>query len=196
MRVSLDLIAMSTAYAETILGTFSASCTGLVEFFVHILQNHYYHSHPLVQELFSHCDDVCEAFAKQKQCREAMMKWTCNTAKVFYTKEVKDLAHKKNGWHFSAHTANIDWVTHFEIEDMAKDIQKLSPSLWDLTYLLLSGDRRDTGKKEGADRSKLPAVARELDTETNSGNHNDDEDDQMALINIVCEHIQLIPLRC
>jgi len=189
----LNLVAMSTAYAETILDTFAASHTGLAEFFVHIIQNHYYHSHPLVQELFSHCDDVCEAFAKQKQCCEAMTLWTCNTAKVFYTKEVKALAQKDNGWHFSAHTADMDQLTHFEIEDKAKDIQKLSPSLWDLVYLLLGGDLNNadkSGMDVGPDRSTLPAVARDQDEETNGREHNDEVDDKMALINIVHARIQ------
>src|SRR5882762_5150829 len=97
----LTASAMLNTYIKSILGVLAANNIGLANFLIQLVQSHY--NNPAVQQLFSHCEDVCEAFMKQKQCHDAIMRWTCNTAKTIYTQEVKDLAHKMNGWHFSAH---------------------------------------------------------------------------------------------
>jgi len=181
---------MSSAYIKSILGVLAANNIGLADFLVHLVQSH--HNNPAVQQLFSHCEDVCEAFMKQKKCHEAMTRWTRNTAKTIYTQEVKNLTQKTNGWHFSAHTADIDSVINFKLEDMVKDMQRSSPGLWDLIYLLLGGlgDPNDIEVQKEVDggRSTLPAVSRELDAENDRDEHDDEANDKLALINIVRGH--------
>jgi len=176
---------MLNAYIKSILGVLTANNIGLADFLIQLVQSH--HNNPTVQQLFSCCKDVCEAFMKQKQCHNTIVRWTCNTAKTIYTQEVKDLSQKINGWHFSAHTADIDHVTNFKLEDMVRDMQRSLLGLWDLIYLLLGGLRDPNDievQKEGdGGRSTLPAVSRELDAEDE---HDDEANDKDALINIVC----------
>jgi len=75
---------------------------------------------------------------------------------------------------------------------MARDIQRSSPSLWDLIYLLLGGlgDPNDIAKVQrkvgNSGQSTLPAVSRELDPENDEDEYNSEANDKIALINIVC----------
>ena len=55
-----------------------------------------------------------------------------------YAKDIKDLAHVQNGWHFGALHTSEDQLKDFWIEDMARDMQRLAPELWDLLGLMLS----------------------------------------------------------
>ena len=54
--------------------------------------------------------------------------------------EIKDVANKQAGWHFSACEANIEQVEAFSIADMAVTLEQQAPSLWSLLCSLLASD--------------------------------------------------------
>ena len=54
--------------------------------------------------------------------------------------EVRDLANKQAGWHFSACKASIDRVEAFSIADMALTLEEQAPVLWSLLGSLLASD--------------------------------------------------------
>ncbi|KAJ7172147.1 hypothetical protein C8R46DRAFT_1258157 [Mycena filopes] len=54
-----------------------------------------------------------------------------------YARAVRDLADKDNGWHFVPTRAGTEKLEAFRIEDMARDMHRLSPQLWDLIGLLM-----------------------------------------------------------
>ena len=54
--------------------------------------------------------------------------------------EIKDVANKQAGWHFSACGASIDQVEAFSIAEMALILEEQAPVLWCLLGSLLSSD--------------------------------------------------------
>ena len=54
--------------------------------------------------------------------------------------EIKDVANKQAGWHFSACEANIEQVEALSIADMAVILEQQAPILWALLGSLLPSD--------------------------------------------------------
>ncbi|KAJ7732217.1 hypothetical protein DFH07DRAFT_990929 [Mycena maculata] len=65
-----------------------------------------------------------------------------NIIKNKYAAAIRDLSQKKNGWHFDALHAKATQLESFRLEDIAREIQRLAPDLWELIGLMLSADQR------------------------------------------------------
>jgi hypothetical protein len=117
-------------------------------------------------DLVKHTPEILSAFARHPQSSRSSMEWANDCMKQKYAQDVKDLSQKVNGWHFGALHTSEDQLKEFRIEDMARDMQRLAPELWDLLGLMLSADRNVGRQRKAAERAAGEAANSEADRVT------------------------------
>jgi len=123
--------------------------TSISELILAVLRNPQFETHPLTHDLACNTTEIVSALCGNRKTRDALDTWAHTHMKKLYHQAARRVAHKQNGWHFSALRATADQFTEFRIEDMAKDLRDLEPRLWDLVGYLLSGEDMDTEPSEG-----------------------------------------------
>ncbi|KAJ6467052.1 hypothetical protein C8R47DRAFT_990556 [Mycena vitilis] len=111
-------------------------------FVVSILRHSSFSQHPAVLDLLDHSTDVLDAFLGHPQTFQSTLAWANGIVKARYTQDIRDLADKDSGWHFSAANTSAKQLETFRIEDMAAKMKTMAPELWDLFGLLLTANRR------------------------------------------------------
>ncbi|KAK7683367.1 hypothetical protein QCA50_013629 [Cerrena zonata] len=99
--------------------------------------------------------------------------------------EVKSVANKQAGWHFSACNASIEQVEAFSITDMAIALERQAPTLWCLLGSLLESDP-SRARRRARFRDTPSANVR---TDGGSGTREDSWDDEDEYWELVGEDL-------
>lgn len=133
-----------------------------------LLEDPAYIRHPAVHDLLRHSNTLMTAFVQQPRTSDTAISWAHNVMKEHYSESIHYLAsNRDNGWHFGALHASAQKLQDFRIEDMAREIKRLAPELWDLLDILLSTEQeskhlrhRDT---DGDEVMRAPDVDEDAD---------------------------------
>lgn len=145
---------LSVTIINDILIYLRAHNTCLSEIILAGLRNPHFTTHAFTEDIARNVTDVLSALSRHKKTGDALDTWAHEHMKQQYHQSARRLAHKQNGWHFSALHATAEQFEEFRIEDMAKDFRDLEPRLWDLAGYLLSGEDADTIAAESGGEGK------------------------------------------
>ncbi|KAJ7019237.1 hypothetical protein C8F04DRAFT_1323987 [Mycena alexandri] len=130
----------SQTQLSELLKAFQSQDLYISDFLVSLLGRAAFQDHDLVNHLLSHAEEVLNAFLEHPKSSQPVLQWANSMIKGQYARAICDLADKDNGWHFVPTRAGTEKLEEFRIEDMARDMKRLSPQLWDLIGLLLTAD--------------------------------------------------------
>lgn len=108
-----------------------------------LLHHNAFEDHPFTQDLVQDLSDVLDTFHTNLITAQTATQWARGIMMSKYSQDIQDLAHKRNGWHFGALRTSEEQLKEFRIEDMAHQMARLAPDVWELIGLMLSGDRVD-----------------------------------------------------
>jgi hypothetical protein len=91
-----------------------------------------------VQDLADHTEDLLNAFLQHPELGEATLKWANRTVSMNHAKMLKNISNKDSGWHFNASRISGDRLSRFELDDMARRMQRLAPDLWGMLDVLFA----------------------------------------------------------
>ncbi|KAL6300679.1 hypothetical protein BKA93DRAFT_710510, partial [Sparassis latifolia] len=108
------------------------------EVLVVLLTHPDFEDHPLLENVLQNSTQFLSALLFHDRTAVSTRQWAHNAIKHYYFTEVQHLTAKKHSLHFSAFHTNSEQIQDFCIQDMAMDMQRLAPSLWDFVGFLLS----------------------------------------------------------
>ena len=132
---------MATCLTKAVLAALAAQKINLADFLISLLGNPYYQDHPVLINLTAWSGDLCTAFYKNRRSSGIIIQWALNTAKQYHSSKILALSDSKHGWHFGAVNATIEQLENFKIEQMAKDLERLSLEMWNLLGAMLKANR-------------------------------------------------------
>jgi hypothetical protein len=147
------------------------------KFLISLLTYADFRDHPYTEELIRNTSEIFNAFLQHPKASESALEWANTVMKRNYAKDIKDLAHVQNGWHFGALHTSEDQLKDFRIEDMARDMQRLAPELWDLLGLMLSADRKEGRRQRAVTDRPVNQDKTDKDEDQMMASVEDDEDD-------------------
>lgn len=112
---------LSVTIINDILIYLRAHNTCLSEIILAGLRNPHFTTHAFTEDIARNVTDVLSALSRHKKTGDALDTWAHEHMKQQYHQSARRLAHKQNGWHFSALHATAEQFEEFRIEDMAKD---------------------------------------------------------------------------
>ncbi|ETW78198.1 hypothetical protein HETIRDRAFT_326030 [Heterobasidion irregulare TC 32-1] len=128
---------MATRPTEAVLAALAAQEINLADFLISLLGNPYYQDHPVLINLIARSGDLCTVFYKNRTSSGIIIQWALDTAKQYHSSEILALSDPEHGWHFGAVNATIEQLENFKIEQMAKDLERLSLETWNLLGAIL-----------------------------------------------------------
>jgi len=146
-------------------------------FLVSLLTDPDFQDHACTEDLVRNTAEIFSAFLEHPKASKSTLEWANTVMKRKYAKDIKDLARGENGWHFGAlHTSEAQ-LKDFQIEDMARDMQRLAPELWDLLGLMLSVDRKENRQQQVAKDTSVNWDRADRGGDRVMGNAEDDAED-------------------
>ena len=162
---------------EAIIHCFQTHNVTASKFLVSLLTDAGFQEHPCSEDLVHNSTEIFNAFLKHPKASGSALDWANTVMKKKYAKDIKDLANVKNGWHFGALHTSEEQLKDFRIEDMAHEIQRLAPELWDLLGLMLSADRKQRMQQQTAKDAAIGGDRTDKDGDHTMSNVEDDEED-------------------
>ncbi|KIJ58556.1 hypothetical protein HYDPIDRAFT_68993, partial [Hydnomerulius pinastri MD-312] len=107
------------------------------QFVLSILTHRQYNDHPVVKDLLLHSPNILSAFLKHPSNDDKLLQCSAELIRNSYLRELRDIASEESGWHFGASSATTKQLEEFSIEEMARDMERHAPGLWDLLGILL-----------------------------------------------------------
>ena len=114
------------------------------QFFLSVLTHRQYDNHPVVKDLLLHSPDILSAFLMHPSKNNKSLQHSAEFIKDSYLRELRDVVSEESGWHFGASNATTKQLEDFDIEDMARDMERRAPGLWYLLGALLDGVERSS----------------------------------------------------
>ena len=132
-----------------VLSVFQSQNVSISEIILHLVLDTAYIHDPLIMDLISSSSKICEALVtyKSKYNHEwdpniSVLDWAFRLVGERYKKEIKELVHVDNGWQFSAAHALAKKIEGFKIEEMAAQMEKMVPKIWEPLDDLLSAKKK------------------------------------------------------
>ncbi|KAK6984414.1 hypothetical protein R3P38DRAFT_3452552 [Favolaschia claudopus] len=145
----MALTTASHTQISTVLTTLNNQRLSIPTFIISILRHSSFIGHSAVEDLVCHSNDIFNAFLDHPRTSDSILAWANGKIKLKYAQHIRDLADKDNGWHFSATNTSAKQLLQFRIEDMAAQMKRLAPDLWDL--VLLSASHQSDADIESAE---------------------------------------------
>ncbi|KAI0259567.1 hypothetical protein BC834DRAFT_1016460 [Gloeopeniophorella convolvens] len=95
----------------------------------------------ILTDLADQADNICSALLKNNITSKTTQQWVVTTAGTLFSNEIRLLADKDNGWHFSGILATIGQIQDFRISQMITDMKRLSPETWSLVGSMLGSQK-------------------------------------------------------
>ncbi|KAK7032885.1 hypothetical protein R3P38DRAFT_2618776 [Favolaschia claudopus] len=147
----MALATASHTQISTVLTTLDNQRLSIPTFIISILRHSSFIGHSAVEDLVCHSNDIFNAFLDHPRTSDSILAWANGKIKLKYAQHIRDLADKDNGWHFSATNTSAKQLLQFRIEDMAAQMKRLAPDLWDLVGILLSASHQSDADIESAE---------------------------------------------
>lgn len=128
-----------TTTVNHLLGIFNGLGLSLADLIISIFARGF-ENHEFRRDLTENRGALLTALQHCPQTSGFVQQWAHQSIKTHYYRSARALTRKENGWHFGASHISPEQVLNFRIEDMAADMQRIAPDLWDLISYLVSGE--------------------------------------------------------
>ncbi|KAH7917504.1 hypothetical protein BV22DRAFT_1108559 [Leucogyrophana mollusca] len=135
---------MSAVSVEGVLRAFAHYNISVSSFIISLLETPAYQSLLSVIDLTSNIEHILAAFVSNSRAYRSTLRCASNLIKRTYARSISELARRENGWHFSALRASAKQLEAFRLEEMAQDMERLAPELWELLDTMLSADHKES----------------------------------------------------
>ncbi|KAJ7214687.1 hypothetical protein C8J57DRAFT_1600637 [Mycena rebaudengoi] len=109
------------------------------EFVLTLLERSSLQDNPCTTSLLDNATPIIDAFSKNSTSSASTFAWARKTIQKKTSESIKLLT-QNDDWHFGNLHASAADLEDFKIEEMAKAMKSLAPDLWNLLYILLSGE--------------------------------------------------------
>ncbi|KAI0717550.1 hypothetical protein C8T65DRAFT_571664, partial [Cerioporus squamosus] len=116
-------------------------------FLVAFLSNSNYGNHPLRQLFIQEFAELLYFFCSLAYLSPTVTAFCLEQIIKTLTGEVRNLAKKETGWHFSARNAQAGPILGFSLSEMARKLEDGAPSLWRILTALLSSNPRHARRR-------------------------------------------------
>ena len=132
---------LSAAELSNVINILNDNNISISSLIISLLHHNAFEDHPLTQDLVQYLPDILDTFHTSLVTSRTIHQWAHGIIMSKYSQDIQDLAHKRNGWHFGALRTSEEQLKEFRIEDMAQNIARLAPDVWELVGLMLGGER-------------------------------------------------------
>ncbi|EPQ53956.1 hypothetical protein GLOTRDRAFT_43933 [Gloeophyllum trabeum ATCC 11539] len=168
MLVSTDLLYRALAALKQL----DTTPTNLV---IGLLQNSELNNDAATNELVCNATRIMDSLQAHGSAASEMLQWAHESLKRTYGNEIRKLAQKSTGLHFTVSKASVLQLKGFDVADIAGRMRMLAPHLWDLVGVLLSAEHVLELRRKQRARAKAGDEVPDEDVEMQSAS--DDEDD-------------------
>ncbi|KAJ7817699.1 hypothetical protein B0H14DRAFT_2228986, partial [Mycena olivaceomarginata] len=112
------------------------------DFVITLLERESYRDHTCTTSLVDKTPEIIDLFSKHPGSAQSTFAWARKAIQKKTAESIKLLTANRD-WHFDASHASAQQLEDFQIEEMAQQMKRMAPDLWNLLHLLLSKDHKD-----------------------------------------------------
>ncbi|KLO16404.1 hypothetical protein SCHPADRAFT_805973, partial [Schizopora paradoxa] len=107
---------------------------------VQLLASPRYESHPATVSVVHDAEHIANSLSINPSSGKRVLEWAANVCARECQEEVRRLTQAGHGLHFNAKNAKITPLENFQLDDLGKKMQEVTPTVWKLLLSLLQSD--------------------------------------------------------